>query len=128
MARTTRPPWTRTGCGLVLAICTSSRRSVQLNANIYLGPCQLPCRLHPAYTFTYRLPVVLNFHSQQAVFWNRTAMRVPCSVGNLSSASWFCLPLLFPVSKSKYYNCEKSLWKESQTKTSHLQECVMPVA
>ena len=68
-----------------------------------------PVSCHVAFI---HLPVVLNFHSEQAVFWNRTAMRVPCSVGNLSSASWFCLPLLIPVSKSKYFNCDKSLWKD----------------
>ena len=111
MARTTRPPWT--GCGLVLAICTSSLQPpVCATECKYLsGPRQLPCRLHPAYTFTYRLSSTFTASKPSSGL----RLRRGFPVGNRSSASWFCLPMLssFP-NPNMYYNCDKFLWKESQ--------------
>ena len=71
--------------------------------------------MSPSSCIHIHLPVVLNFHSQQAVFWIKTATRRGFPVGNRSSASWFCLPMLssFP-NPNMYYNCDKFLWKESQ--------------
>ena len=50
--------------------------------------------LSPSSCIHIHLPVVLNFHSQQAVFWIKTATRRGFPAGNRSSASWFCLPML----------------------------------
>ena len=69
--------------------------------------------MSPSSCIHIHLPVVLNFHSQQAVSGLRLRRGFP--VGNRSSASWFCLPMLssFP-NPNMYYNCDKFLWKESQ--------------
>ena len=94
----------------MLAICTSSLQPpVCATECKYLsGPRQLPCRLHPAYTFTYRLSST--FTASKPFSGLRLPRGFP--VGNRSSASWFCLPMLssFP-NPNMYYNCDKFLWK-----------------
>ena len=82
VARTTRPPWTRTGCGLVLAICTSSLQPpVCATECKYLsGP--LSAAMSPS--FTYRLSSTFTASKPSSGLGLRRGF-------NLSSASRLCL-------------------------------------
>ena len=94
MARTTRPPWTRTGCGLVLAICTSSLQPpVCATECKYLsGP--LSAAMSPS--FTYRLSSTFTASKPSSGLGLRRGF-------NLSSASRLCLLMCLCFSAFQYY-------------------------